>query len=43
MEPEEYSGFTTRGTSIDEAYSDDFDIEDDADDVDFENMDDFDE
>lgn len=29
MEPEEYSGFKTRGTDIDEAYSDTFESDSD--------------
>lgn len=40
MEQDDYRGFDTRGTSIDEAFSDDFDIEEDVDDVDFDDMDD---
>ena len=33
MEPEEYSGFKTIGTDIDEAYSEMCEIEDDADEI----------
>jgi hypothetical protein len=40
---QEYSGFKTLGTNIDEAYGDDFDMEEDVDDVEFDAMDDFDE
>ncbi len=43
MEPDEYSGFNTRGTSIDDAFLDDYDIEEDADDVDFDSFEDIDE
>jgi len=40
MEPEEYSGFKTLGTDIDEAYSDMLEIEVDADDVEKDSYDD---
>ena len=33
---EEYSGFKTRGTDIDEAYSDSWELESDADELDYE-------
>lgn len=36
-EPEEYSGFKTRGTDIDDAYStDEWELESDADELDYE-------
>lgn len=37
---QEYSGFKTRGTDIDDAFSDDIEMDTDVDDVDFEIMDD---
>ena len=37
MKPEEYSGFKTTGTDIDEAYSDSWELESDADDVESDN------
>lgn len=40
MDEQEYSGFKTNGTDIDDAYSDIVEIEEDADDVDFDVMDD---
>ena len=40
MDELEYSGFKTNGTDIDDAYSDIVEIEEDVDEVDFENMDD---
>ena len=33
MEPEEYSGFKTLGTDIDEAYSETFESDDDVDEM----------